>query len=137
MLFDNQQLDQLAAQVEDELRTLAQPPSAFESKGGSRDDRPKTMPAKQRQTVETVTGESLESFWAKFKRAAQKDLCEKDGVLNQQWKKYGDLNKKDTLRSFAAILATMGFSGNALSMLVVAVVVITLHIGIKAVCDDS
>jgi len=133
--FSNQELEQLAAQVEAELRELATSPDS-ERKGVTPDGR-RTVPPKQSRVLETLSGESTASFWDKFKRAAKADLCDQGGVLNQQWQKYGDLNKKDTVNAFGAVLAAMGFSGNALSMLAVALVVIVLHISVKTVCMEA
>ncbi len=135
--FSNQELEQLAAQVEAELRELAAFPPDSEHKGVMTPDGKKTVPPKQSRVLETLSGESTASFWDKFKRAAKADLCDQGGVLNQQWQKYGDLNKKDTVNAFGAVLAAMGFSGNALSMLAVALVVIVLHISVKTVCMEA
>ncbi|WP_199322653.1 MULTISPECIES: hypothetical protein [Calothrix] len=57
-------------------------------------------------------------------------------MLNKQWQKWGDLDNKDALERLGAVLVTMGVSGDALSLLVVAVTVIIIHIGLKAFCED-
>jgi hypothetical protein len=72
----------------------------------------------------------------KFRRAAKSDLCEEGGLLNSQWKKWGDLNNQDVLDKFGILLVAMGFSGAALEILVVALAVIVIHIGVKAFCED-
>ena len=58
-------------------------------------------------------------------------------MLHTQWQKWGDLSNEAVLKSFGAVLAAMGFSGNALHMLAVALGVIVLHIGLKAVCEET
>lgn len=67
----------------------------------------------------------------KFARAAKKDLCLEGGVLHEQWKKYGDLENNDMLKTFSRILIGMGVSNAFLATAVVAV-----HIDIKAFCED-
>ena len=62
---------------------------------------------------------------------------EEGGVLNTQWKKWGDLSNEAVLKSFGALLAGMGFSGNALQMLTVAIGVIVMHLGCKAICEEA
>lgn len=57
-------------------------------------------------------------------------------MLNKQWKKWGDLDNQDAVERLGAVLVTMGFSGDVLSPLVVAVMVIIIHIGLKAFCED-
>lgn len=64
-------------------------------------------------------GEAPESFWTRFKKAARQDVCQDGGVLNTQWKKWGDLSDETVLKRFGAILVAMGFSGNALQVLAV------------------
>ena len=73
---------------------------------------------------------------AKFGKAAKGDLCDKTGLLHQQWKKWGDLDNKETLEKLGAVLVTMGFTGDALRSLVVVVTVVVVHIGLKAFCED-
>lgn len=58
-------------------------------------------------------------------------------VLYQQWKKWGDLSNEKVLKSFGAVLVAMGFSGNALQVLAVALAVVVLHIGVKAICAEA
>jgi len=53
------------------------------------------------------------------------------------WKRYGDLNKKEVVKSFGAVLVMMGFAGSALQILAVALVVLVLHLGIKTVCEEA
>jgi hypothetical protein len=71
-----------------------------------------------------------------FLQAARKDLCEKGVVLYQQWKKWGDLSNEKVLHNFGAILVAMGFSRNAVQVLAVALAVIVLHLGVKAICEE-
>uniref|UniRef100_UPI004055D167 hypothetical protein n=1 Tax=Candidatus Electronema sp. TaxID=2698783 RepID=UPI004055D167 len=87
--------------------------------------------------ISTITKEEPRSFWRRFKQAARRDLCEEGGVLHTQWKRYGDLSNEAVLKSFGAVLAAMGFSGNVLQMLAVALGVIVIHLGCKAVCEED
>lgn len=99
-------------------------------------DIPDRLPV-QWQTISTITNEEPRSFWRRFKQAARRDLCEDGGVLHTQWKKHSDLSNEEVLKSFGAILAAMGFSGNVLQMLAVASGVIVIHIGCKAICAEE
>ncbi len=90
----------------------------------------------QWQAIQKITKEQPRSFWRRFRQAAQHDLCEEGGVLHTQWQKWGDLRKETVLKSFGAILVAMGFSGNALQVLAVALTVIVLHIGCMAICEE-
>lgn len=44
-----------------------------------------------------ATGEEAESFLRKFGQASRRDLCEEAGVLCEQWEKYQNLGREDTL----------------------------------------
>ncbi len=92
---------------------------------------------KQWQVIAKVTKEDPQSFWQRFKLAAHSDLCVEGGVLYAQWQKWGDLSNKEVVRTLGAVLAAMGFTGNALQMLAVALGVIIMHVGLKAVCAEA
>ena len=98
--------------------------------------KPKELPPKQCQSIEKAIGENAKSFLKRFKQAAYNDLCKKDGLLYQQWQNYGNLNDKEILENFGKILCLMGITGTTLQIVVVAIVVIVLHIGIKAICKE-
>ncbi len=76
------------------------------------------------------------SFLQKFAKAAKSDLCEENGVLYQQWKNWADLNNKEVIEKFSAVLVALGFSGQMLEILVVSTAVIVLHIRLKAFCEE-
>lgn len=98
------------------------------------------FPEPQVRTVDNAvkeTGEEPESFWARFKKAARQDVCEEGGVLNTQWKKWGDLSDEKVIKQFGAILVAMGFSGNVLQVMAVALAVIVVHLGVKAFCMET
>ena len=95
------------------------------------------MPNKQRRAIEDTTRQDAPSFMKRFLQAARKDLCEEGGVLYQQWKKWGDLSNEKVLHSFGAILVAMGFTGNAVQVLAVALAVIVLHLGAKTICEAA
>ena len=87
--------------------------------------------------IASVTKEEPRSFWLRFKQAARRDLCEEGGTLYALWKKYHDLSNEEVLKSFGALLVGMGFSGNVLQMLAVALVVIVLHLGCAVICEED
>ncbi|MEO1386837.1 MAG: hypothetical protein AAFV85_05590 [Cyanobacteria bacterium J06634_6] len=92
--------------------------------------------AVQAAEIERITQEKPVRFLKKFRRAAKQDICEEDGVLNAQWKKWKDLASEDVVKSFGPYLVAMGFSGVLLESLVVAVGVTVIHIGLVAFCED-
>jgi hypothetical protein len=78
----------------------------------------------------------MDSFMAKLGRATKSEICDPDGLLYQQWKKWGDLDNKDTLKVLYGVLAGMGITGNILPTLAIAVTVVLLRIGRQAFCED-
>ncbi len=135
--FAPDQLDTLSLHIDEQLKEL---PSTATCSGESKAVKePKDLPERtpqQWQIIGQITKEDPQTFWQRFKQAAHNDLCVEGGVLHKQWQKWGDLSNKEVLRTFGAVVAAMGFSGNALHMLVVALAVIVLHIGLKAVCIE-
>jgi hypothetical protein len=134
-IFNDQDLQRLSDDIDNQLSELQKQPvdSIYKNDRTTR----KTIPSKQKQSLEQSTGENADSFLKKFAHVAKKDLCEKDGVLFQQWKKYGDLNNKDMLKTFGGVLVAMGITSTLLQTAVVAVSVIILHLGIKTICEES
>ncbi|MEY2977499.1 MAG: hypothetical protein RLZZ435_1638 [Cyanobacteriota bacterium] len=57
-------------------------------------------------------------------------------MLYEQWQTWADLTNKDTLNTYKAVLVSMGFTGEFIPMLVVALAVITLHLGAKTICEE-
>jgi hypothetical protein len=101
---------------------------------------PSKLPKPQTEQVdETVAaeGKDPEDFWTRFKAAAREDICTEGGVIHAQWKKWGDLSNKTVLQQLTAILVAMGFSGNALQVLAVALGVIVVHLGVKTFCAEA
>jgi len=131
--FTAEQITALSAEVDEQLQELNSIYGTDQLKGVKSKD---ALPDKQRQVIAVATGEDAASFLKRFKQAARQDLCEKDGVLYKQWKKWGDLSNKQVLKSFGAVLVAMGFAGNALQILAVALAVVVLHIGVKAICEE-
>lgn len=136
--FTPDQLASLSLQIDQQLRELHDAPPCAEVKSGEPDkqDNLERLPA-QWQAISTITKEEPRSFWRRFKQAAHSDLCEDGGVLYAQWQRYRDLSSKSVLESFGAVLMAMGFSGNALQILAVALGVIALHVGCKAICEEE
>jgi hypothetical protein len=136
--FTPEQINILSAQIDQRLQQLRdESPVAF-SKGGEPDKREisERIPVEWR-AVAKITKEDPQTFWRKFRRAAHRDLCDEGGVLHTQWLKWGDLSNEAVLKSFGAILVTLGFSGHVLQILAVALTVIVMHIGCKAVCEEA
>ena len=136
--FTQEQLAELSTQIDQQLQQLREEPSPAFHKGSEPDKQEvgEQLPV-QWQAIAKMTKEEPRSFWQRFKQAAHKDLCEEGGVLHTQWQKWGDLSNEAVLKSFGAVLAAMGFTGNALHMLAVALGVIVLHIGCMAICEED
>ena len=130
-IFTPEQITTLSTEIDNQLRQLKQQPDS-----GQKGDKIYVGLVKQTQAIEKVTKEKPESFLKKFGRAAKQDLCEEGGLLNKQWKKWADLNNKDVLDKFGAVLVAMGFAGATLEILAVALAVIVIHIGVKAFCEE-
>ena len=131
-MFSDEEISQLAAEIDAQLLELRSLSGDAPLKSGDRE----AQLVKQNQAIATATKEPAKSFLQKFWKAAKADLCEEDGVLYKQWKKWGDLDNKETISTFKGILAGLGLSGNVLPTAIVAVTVIVLHIGVKAFCDE-
>jgi hypothetical protein len=136
--FTPEQLASLSAQIDQQLAELRNASADAKSKGDEpgKQDIPERLPA-QWQVIAAVTKEEPRSFWRRFKQAARRDLCEDGGTLYALWKKYHDLSNEEVLKSFGALLVGMGFSGNVLQMLAVAVTVIVLHLGCTVICEED
>jgi hypothetical protein len=132
--FTATEIDELSAEIDRQLLELRQPGVAVYRSGDELESGGAL--SKQKESIELVTQEPMESFLARFGKAAKSDICDQDGLLNQQWHKWGDLNNKDALERLGAVLVTMGFSGNAVSPLAVAAIVVLVQIGLKAFCED-
>ncbi len=133
-IFTAEEITALSAEIDNQLSELR-----WGSDSGMKNlesETPDSLPVKQSQAIEEITQEKPNSFLKKFGRAAKSDLCEEEGLLNTQWKKWADLNNKDVIDKFEVLLVAMGFSGAGLEILVVAVAVVVIHIGVKAFCED-
>jgi hypothetical protein len=133
-IFSPAEIEELSAEIDRQLQELRRSGAAT-YKSGDELEQGGAL-SKQKESIESLTKEPMPSFLAKFGRAAKADICDKDGLLNQQWHKWGDLNNQDALERLGAVLVTMGFSGNAVSPLAVAAIVVVVHIGLKAFCED-
>ncbi len=134
-IFTPEQIDTLSAEIDRQIQELGKVYRSGMQKGGTEEaDR---LPVKQSQAIAETTQENPKTFLQKFRAAAKNDLCEEGGVLYTQWKKWADLNNKDVIERFTAILVALGFTGNALEILVVSVAVIVIHLGAKAFCELS
>ncbi|WPD20952.1 MAG: hypothetical protein SD837_12160 [Candidatus Electrothrix scaldis] len=136
--FTPGQLDSLSLDIDIQLRELQS--SDFPYGDFKSDEEPEDLPERapeQWQVIAKVSKEDPQAFWQRFKQAAYSDLCEEGGVLNKQWLTYRDLSSRAVLESFGAILAAMGFAGNALEILAVALAVIVMHLGCTAICMEA
>jgi hypothetical protein len=134
-IFTPEEINALSAEIDRQLIELRHAPDAGQKHGEDETSAEKAL-VKQTAAITKLTQEQPKSFLQKFRRAAKSDLCQEGGMLNQQWKKWGDLDNKDAVERLGAVLVAMGVSGDVLSPLAVAVTVIVIHIGLKAFCED-
>jgi hypothetical protein len=144
-LFSPEQIDQLSADVDRQLREIQMSPQNETwriAKGDSQGAELLQEPlqeaglAKQAEAITTYTQEPADGFLRKFMRTGRRDLCEEEGVLYKQWKKWGDLESKEALERIGAVLMAMGISGNVLNPLAVVVTVVVIHLTVRTVCEE-
>jgi len=135
-IFSDDELESLSQAVDAQLRQLKEDPPVALVRGDGEPDDEALLRLPQGEAIAQITQEPPKTFLEKFGKAARADLCEEGGMLYQQWQKWGDLENKEALERLGAVLVAMGFTGGALEPLVVAVLVIILHISIKAFCED-
>ncbi len=138
--LSSKDIDRLSREMDARLAELAACGDSVQIKWIRRGNEPVPVPEKESAIIEkTVTqaGQTPESFWKKFRKAAHADVCEEGGVLNKQWKKWGDLSNEKVLQQFSAIMVAMGFTGNALQVLALSCGVVVIHLGVKAFCMEA
>jgi hypothetical protein len=139
---NEEELNSLVALVDEQLNALqssteflGNPTKGVKHKG-------KALPSapKQQAVIEKATGEDFPSFWQKYRKQAQRDLCLPGGLLHDQWKKWKDLNSKDAVKISYLWLAAMGIPQVSIAPVAVAATVfllnVLINIGIEAVCED-
>ncbi len=132
-IFTIEEVNGLSAEINRQLQDLAKASPSDIKSGGTEET--EGLPVKQSQVITEITQEDPKTFLKTFLAVAKGDLCEEGGLLYGQWKKWADLNNKDVIEKFTAILVALGFTGNTLPILVVAVAVIVIHLGVKTVCE--
>jgi hypothetical protein len=134
-------LDLMAAQVDEQLLSLRAAPvvSSRGVEGFAGEASIPDAPA-QRAVVEEATGEPFETFWQKYRRHLQQDLCLPGGMLHEQWKKFQDVSSKDAVRISYVWLAAMGLPTLSIAPAAIAVTVFALNValklGIDVFCED-
>ena len=108
--FSDQEIAALAAEIDAQLLELRSLNVANFSKSVD----PRLELVKQNEAIAAATKEPAKSFLRKFWKAAKADLCEEEGVLYQQWKKWGDLDNKEAMGKFKLVLTGLGLTGNLL-----------------------
>lgn len=140
-IFSDADLDRLARQVDEQFSALQSHSAGQlilrESTRGESDELP--VAPEQQAVIERATGEPFETFWAKYRRHARRDLCLPGGLLHSQWEKWRDLQSKDAVKMSLAALAGSGLSIANVPVVAVAATVFLLNvvtkIGIAAVCE--
>ena len=90
----------------------------------------------QKDAIVVATEEEADGFLRKFARVARRDVCEEGGLLNQQWEKYQDLGREDTLVVVAGALGLMGLANPVVVAIAVPITVIVLHLGLRTFCEE-
>lgn len=139
--LSDSELDRLSLEVKQQLRSL--------QVGGTQEFYPlrstqgqvQSVPAApaQQAVIEKLTGETFDTFWARYRNHLRKDLCLPGGMLYEQWQKYRDLESKSAVRVSYAWLAAMGLPTGSLAPLAVAATVfllnVLLKVGIDTICE--
>lgn len=138
--MEDEELDLLAIQVRDQLEELNAHATSSVHKRESL-NAGAALPERQRAVIERETGIAADSFWHRYKAAARKDLCQKDGLLYKQWHKWKALQSRDAVKVSLGALAALGITGTAVPAVAVAASVILLNvvanIGIEAICSND
>lgn len=131
----------LAQQVDDQLNALQAAPAAQVRFRSAAPGQPAELPAApdQQAAIERAAGVPFETFWQRYQRHARRDLCLPGGILAEQWRKWRDLQSKDTVKMSFAALAGMGLSTANVPVVAVAASVFLLNVltkvGIEAICE--
>ena len=92
-MFSDQEIAQLATEIDAQLLDLRSRSNDVSFKSIDQE----SQLEKQNQTIAMAANEPAKSFLKKFWRAAKADLCEEEGMLYKQWKKWGDLDNKEAI----------------------------------------
>ena len=137
-IFTAEEINTLSAEIDLQLQELTKgspsdiTPLYIKGEGTEEDA---GLPVKQSQAIADITQEDPQTFLKTFLAVAKSDLCEEGGLLYGQWKKWADLDNKDVIDKFTPILVALGFTGNTLQILIIAVSVIVIHLGVKTFCE--
>jgi hypothetical protein len=133
-IFSEAELEQLSAQVDEQLRLLKRSSGAV-TKSSIPEDLEITM-AKQMEAIAQATQSPPKTVLQKIYKVLRKDLCEENGELNKLWKSFS-LGNKDLLKSLERILLVeFGWSDHKLALVMVAVAVYVLHLGVRTFCEE-
>jgi hypothetical protein len=131
--FD-EQVRALATQVNERVQQLgADQPG---SQPISRSEQQSALIQAELGPIEEAVGEDAASFWRKFRSALRRDLCEEGGMLYSQYRAFHDVASSDLVKYSAGVLALWGVSSGLLPTAIVIVSALTLHLGVRSVCDE-
>ena len=131
-MFSDQEISQLAAEIDAKLLELRSLSGDASLRSGDKE----AQLVKQNQAIEGATGEPADTFLKKFWRASKRDLCEEGGLLNAQWKKWGDLDNKDLLTVVGSVFKFFGLEASVAVAVALPVAVIILHLGARTFCEE-
>ncbi len=131
------EVEALCVQIDQQLQALYLHEADGRLARSAGEPPPGGLPYLQQRAIAAATGVPAGQFWTRFRQAACRDLCQPEGLLFQQWHKWGDLKNQDVVRTFAGLLTGLGIGGQVLPGLIVATAVIVLHLGIRAVCEKE
>jgi hypothetical protein len=125
-------LAEIASTIDDQLKEVTAQGAEWRTRGSGAAGR---ALRKQKRAISRITGQSSDSFITRFRAAARADLCEEGGHLHTLQNRWLNPTKPEVIRSMCALLAGMGVGGNLVPILVVPLLVIILHLGVKAFCE--
>ncbi len=133
-MFSAEELAELTAAVDAQLVEVRSQPMAVGKTAMGELQGLRSQLVGQVGAIEKAVGEPTDGFLRKFARVARRDVCEEGGLLNQQWEKYQDLGREDTL--VAGALGLMGIANPVVVAIAVPITVIVLHLGLRTFCEE-
>ena len=135
-MFSAEQVREMSAEIDRQLMAARGMPIADQRDAIDELRMLRSQLRVQKAAIVVATEEEADGFLRKFARVARRDVCEEGGLLNQQWEKYQDLGREDTLVVVAGALGLMGLANPVVVAIAVPITVIILHLGLRTFCEE-
>lgn len=94
------------------------------------------VPEKQKEAIERLTNRPFGDWFRSFLETAINELCDETTAINKAWRKWGDLNNRESRERVFSILTTLGLTGEVLVGSCAAVIVVLSYFGMKTICKE-